>query len=139
MQPHLLDFPPHIIIELTYRCNLRCPHCFVTQDGALPSMDELRPHLSRLAEILCRKVILTGGEPLLRQDLEVIIALCSEQNILVDLNSNLVQLKPAWARSLVTAGIQEVSASLLAFRRHMTVLCARRGPASAPWQESGVS
>jgi MoaA/NifB/PqqE/SkfB family radical SAM enzyme len=58
------------------------------------------------------KVILTGGEPLLRPDLETIVRACADLDTLVDLNSNLTLLTPERAQRLKDAGIGEVSVSV---------------------------
>ena len=78
-----------LALEVTRCCSFRCAHCFVPRDNQTPSLASLAPILERLNEICCKKVILTGGEPLLRSDLEDIVRVCAEQGILVDLNSTL--------------------------------------------------
>jgi hypothetical protein len=98
-------------LEITRRCNLACLHCFVPnkrQDPALPSLQEIIGELGRAG---CRKVLLTGGEPLLRQDLEDIIRTATAAGLGVDLNSNLVDLSPQRADALVHAGLGEASVS----------------------------
>jgi MoaA/NifB/PqqE/SkfB family radical SAM enzyme len=101
-----------VAVEVTRRCNLRCPHCFVTRDRQTPPLEALLPVLEGLSDVHCKKVIVTGGEPLVRRDLERIVEVCAAQGMLVDLNSNLVALSAARARRLVRVGITEVSASL---------------------------
>lgn len=99
-------------LEVTHRCNLACPHCFVARDGQEAPLDELLAVARQLAGVGCRKVIVTGGEPLVRPDLEAIVAACAEQGCLVDLNSNLLALTAQRARALVGAGVREASVSL---------------------------
>ena len=101
-----------LALEVTHKCNFACSHCFVPKDIAHPSLEQLINVLGQLSEINCRKVILTGGEPLLREDLEQIIVTISRQNILVDLNSNLYLLNQKRLESLLEAGLQEISVSL---------------------------
>jgi molybdenum cofactor biosynthesis enzyme MoaA len=111
--------PPRlrVALEVTRRCNLPCPHCFVPRDGRNPALSELMALLAGLREAGAGKVILTGGEPLLRPDLETIVASCAEQSLAVDLNSNLVTLDASRARALRDAGLTEVSVSLYGGRR----------------------
>jgi MoaA/NifB/PqqE/SkfB family radical SAM enzyme len=101
-----------LAIEVTRRCNLRCKHCFVPDEDSQPSAAGLIEVLQQAAQAGCRKVILTGGEPLLRRDLEDIIAACAGAGMLVDLNSNLLGLSAARARRLREAGLGEASVSL---------------------------
>lgn len=99
-------------LEITHRCNLTCPHCFVDRDGLEPLTSELISVLRQLSSAHCRKIVLTGGEPLLVDGLEAVVATCAEQEILVDLNSNLIALNAEFARTLVAAGLSEASVSL---------------------------
>jgi len=58
-------------IDLTSRCNLRCVHCYVPpagQGGEELSTERLLHLLDETAEAGCLYLLLTGGEPLLRDD-----------------------------------------------------------------------
>ena len=58
-------------LELTSRCNLRCVHCYEeagdTRREEMPR-EEWERVVSELAALGCSAVQLTGGEPLLRDD-----------------------------------------------------------------------
>ena len=63
------------LIETTFRCNLRCAHCYVSQPaGARVAQDDelslarLTRLLDELAEAGCLFLTFSGGEPLLRAD-----------------------------------------------------------------------
>lgn len=101
-----------VAIEVTHKCNLNCDHCFVLEPHGHPTLDKLQPILEQLKDINCRKVIITGGEPLIRDDLEQIVSVCAGQGLLVDLNSNFYSLKPSRAESLLKAGVSEASVSI---------------------------
>ncbi len=67
--------PLHGALETTFRCNLRCTHCYVNQ--AREAVDEASRELplSRHQELIdefaaegCINLLLTGGEPLVRPD-----------------------------------------------------------------------
>lgn len=96
-------------VEVTRRCNLACPHCFVPRVHLEPKLAELVGVIRKLQEVGCRKVLLTGGEPLVRSDLEDIIRATAEAGIGVDLNSNLFDLAPTRADGLVVSGLGEAS------------------------------
>jgi uncharacterized radical SAM superfamily Fe-S cluster-containing enzyme len=102
-------------IEVTYRCNLSCPVCFMN-DGEVPgdpSMDVIRYKL----EIIRRfdgqnlPIQITGGEPTVRKDLPEIIALCRSMGFdAVELNTNgmVIGNDPGYLRSLKDAGLTNV-------------------------------
>ena len=59
------------VVEVTNRCNLRCPHCASASGRARTdemSLGELRQVMRDLAALGCRTVTLLGGEFLLRPD-----------------------------------------------------------------------
>src|SRR5688500_11654439 len=66
-------------LSVTDRCNLRCQYCMPEQDYVwLPKEDILHfEEIDRLVDVFLdlgvRRVRLTGGEPLLRKDLAILI------------------------------------------------------------------
>ena len=114
-------------ISVTDRCNFRCRYCmprevFDTRYRYLPHADLLRfeeiTHLARLfVQLGVRKIRLTGGEPLLRKDIETLIAqlaaLRTPDNAPLDLtlttNGALLARK---ARALKAAGLRRITVSL---------------------------
>jgi radical SAM protein with 4Fe4S-binding SPASM domain len=72
--------PPAAIffgLEVTRRCNLACPHCFTSSGGDQhpgPTREALRDIFQQLVGVGVRHLALSGGEPLLRTDLEEVMA-----------------------------------------------------------------
>jgi radical SAM protein with 4Fe4S-binding SPASM domain len=60
--------PLHVLLELTYRCNVRCVHCYLAGREEEMSLAELTGLLDQLAEAGCLVLTLSGGEVLLRRD-----------------------------------------------------------------------
>lgn len=83
--------PPHMSIELTAGCNLRCRHCY-RESG--PNRDDglatgrLIEILEELAHAGLRSVELTGGEPTFRRDFDLILSTCVDRFGLVGLLTN---------------------------------------------------
>lgn len=82
--------PCAVTIRITNKCNLRCTFCEIWK---LNTPDELnRQHLFTIADELKRigvpYVTITGGEPLLRDDIEDIGMYFSQKGILTNLNTN---------------------------------------------------
>lgn len=108
-------------ISLTDRCNFRCPYCMPERPEFMDRADRLsRAELSRVlmlfvAELGVNRLRLTGGEPLLRRDLEGIIedaqALRPFGLERISLTSNAALLEKR-AASLKAAGVDDLNISL---------------------------
>jgi GTP 3',8-cyclase len=110
-------------LSVTDRCNFRCPYCMPRAvfgpDHAFSPRSELLTYeeLSRLvgifAELGVSKVRLTGGEPLLRRDLEALIAMVVAtpgiEDVAMTTNGSLLAGR---AESLRAAGLSRVTISL---------------------------
>lgn len=116
-----------LAMEVTRGCNLSCKHCFVQPDQNHPTTNELTDIIRQAKHLNCKKLIITGGEPLLRRDLEQIISAATAQGILVDLNSNCFNLTRARVDALKAAGLQETSVSLYGGRSIHDELTGRNG------------
>jgi cyclic pyranopterin phosphate synthase len=119
-------------LSVTDRCNLRCQYCMPEQDYVwLPREDILHfEEIDRLVDVFLdlgvRKVRLTGGEPLLRKDLPVLIERLAAKPRIEDLamTTNAVVLAPM-AAELKRAGLHRLTVSLDTLRRDRFVELAR--------------
>jgi len=109
-------------ISVTDRCNFRCTYCMPKEvfgrDYPFLSRDQLLTfeEIARLARafVACgvEKIRLTGGEPLLRKDLERLVALLAElPGLDLTLTTN-GSLLPRKAQALAGAGLRRVTVSL---------------------------
>jgi len=108
-----------IAINLTRRCNLRCAHCYLDAATLKHGSDtELSSEevCSLLDEIAARSrstlVVLTGGEPLLRRDLETLVAHGHALGLFMVIGSNGVLLNDKRVQSLKMAGTMGIGISL---------------------------
>jgi GTP 3',8-cyclase len=105
-------------LSITDRCNLRCTYCMPHDPvwfshAAILSYEEL-VRLARIAiDEGIRKLRVTGGEPLVRRDVTVLIAKLAGLDGLTDLSltTNGVMLAPL-ARELAGAGLRRLNVSL---------------------------
>jgi len=110
-------------LSVTDRCNFRCTYCMPKElfgkdheflpRGELLSFDEISMLVTLFVERGVEKVRITGGEPLLRKDLEKLIGMLRSIDGVRDLtlttNASLLARK---ARSLAAAGLDRVTVSL---------------------------
>ena len=78
-------------VELTYRCNFRCVHCYnTTHGGAATELDteDWFNAFDQLAEMGCYLLTLTGGELFVRKDVVPIIQHACDRNFTLRLNTN---------------------------------------------------
>jgi cyclic pyranopterin phosphate synthase len=108
-------------VSLTDRCNFRCPYCMPDS----PEFQERAERLTRrelqkllrlfVAELGVTHLRLTGGEPLLRRDLEAVVAECGELRALglerISLTTNAALLARR-AAGLKAAGLDDLNISL---------------------------
>lgn len=100
-----------VLLEVTSRCNLRCPVCFAEAGGtaADPALAEIGGWLEMLRSLGHPvNIQLSGGEPTLRDDLPEIVTLCKEKGLpFVQVNTNGIRLSqdPAYVRHLKQAGL----------------------------------
>jgi radical SAM protein with 4Fe4S-binding SPASM domain len=118
-----VDFVPHVVAwNLTRRCNLACAHCYIaagpaeTAAGELPTGDCHRVVDEILAVNAAPMLILSGGEPLLRADLEEIAAHAAEDGATVVVGTNGTGLTDARIASLRAAGVRGVAVSIDSLR-----------------------
>ena len=108
-------------LSVTDRCNFRCTYCMpksvfgsdyrFLDRRELLDFEELA-RVSRIAVGLgVEKLRITGGEPLVRRDLEVLIALLSELGVDLTLTTN-ASLLPRKAEALKDAGLTRITVSL---------------------------
>lgn len=108
-----------LAINLTRRCNLACAHCYLDahtlQNG---SPDELSTiEVSKLISQIAQRstetmVVLTGGEPLLRTDIEPLLKHGSESGLAMVVGTNGVMLTDKRVQSLKAAGAMGVGISV---------------------------
>jgi cyclic pyranopterin phosphate synthase len=129
-----LDRPlRNLRLSVTDRCNLRCQYCMPEEEYVwLPRDDMLTfEEMDRLVDVFTDlgvdKVRLTGGEPLLRRDLDRLVRLLAANSRLVDLamTTNGVLLAEQ-ASALRAAGLRRVTVSLDTLREDRFAMLTRR-------------
>ncbi len=115
-----MNFLPQLISwNMTFRCNLRCPHCYIDASeregkGEL-STDEGRMLIDQIAETSEASkliLILSGGEPLLRKDVFELARYATEKGLIVAMGTNGTLITDSVANELKSCGVKAVAISL---------------------------
>ena len=109
-------FRPSLVSwNLTRRCNLRCPHCYLSagkkEEDEL-STAECLTLLDDMKALGTEMVILTGGEPLLRKDIYDLATAASERDLWVVMGTNGVLLDDRVAQKMLECGVKGVGISI---------------------------
>ncbi len=79
-------------LELTFRCNLKCVHCYAITEfkRAMPELSfrEICQILDQLADEGCLWLLITGGEPLIRKDFLDIYMYAKRKGFVITLFTN---------------------------------------------------
>ena len=115
--------PLWLLLELTYRCPLHCVFCYNPTDFArtgpeLDTADWLRV-LREARALGAVQLGLSGGEPLARDDLEVIVAEAHTLGFYINLITSGVGMTPARIAALKTAGLDHIQLSFQDSTREM--------------------
>lgn len=112
--PGTSALPYTLIAELTYACPLSCSYCSNPTSGSQGpalSTETWRRVLEEAAELGVLQVHLTGGEPLLRKDLEELVACARELDLFVVLITSGVPLDRQRLQGLKQAGLDALQLS----------------------------
>lgn len=106
-------------LELTFRCNLRCVHCYVNapaEDRDAKDRELTAAEVCRIADeavdLGCLSLLLTGGEPLLRPDFPEIYRRLKRKGLLLTLFTNGTTLTPRLADLLAEWPPHEVEVTI---------------------------
>ncbi len=107
--------PLALTIAVTDRCQCSCPHCSAAGTGGTApvlSGEQIRRTVAEAVALGVNVVTFTGGEPLLRDDLEECIAAVAPKEAVTLVFTNGLLLDGERARSLKAAGLHGVHVSL---------------------------
>ena len=112
--------PYTLIAELTYRCPLRCPYCsnprdFAEHGNEIDSDTWIRV-FNEAEELGVVQLNLTGGEPLLRDDLEPLVEGARKLELYTNLITSGIPLTSERLSRLRTVGLDSVQISIQSTR-----------------------
>jgi len=112
-----LGVPLSVHMDVTYRCNERCIHCYLDHDdhGEMTTA-EIKRTLDQLAEAGTFILTFSGGEVFVRRDFLELVAYARSLMFAVKIKTNAVMIKDAEARRLRELGVDQVQVSLYSHR-----------------------
>ena len=108
-----LGVPLAIHLDVTYRCNERCVHCYLDHDdhGEMTTA-EIKDVLQQLAEAGTFFLTFSGGEVLMRRDFFELLEYARSLRFNVRIKTNGVMIRKQEARRMVDLGVEQVQISI---------------------------
>ena len=112
-----LGIPISVHLDVTYRCNERCVHCYLDHDdhGEMTTA-EIKDILNQLSDAGVFFLTLSGGEVLMRRDFFEIVEHARRLLFNVKLKTNGVMIRKAEARRIRELGVEQVQISVYSHR-----------------------
>ena len=111
----LPDPPLALLAELTHRCPLRCPYCSnpveLARASAELSTAEWKRVMAEAADMGVLQIHFSGGEPMVRPDLDELVAEAASLGLYSNLITSGVLSGPGRMASLAAAGLDHVQIS----------------------------
>ncbi len=121
--PNASNPPLWLLAEITYKCPLHCSFCYNPLDyaaaGAELSTEQWKSTLKQGRELGAVQLGFSGGEPLVRDDLEELIAYSHELGYYTNLITSGIGLTEKRATALKAAGLDHVQLSFQDSTREM--------------------
>jgi AdoMet-dependent heme synthase len=108
-----MGFPLSVHIDLTWRCNERCIHCYLDHDDPDElNLSELRDLLDQMADAGTLFLTLSGGEIFLRKDLFAIVEHARLRGFDIKLKTNAILIGEREAERIAGLGVHQVQISV---------------------------
>lgn len=113
-----LNVPLSVQLDLTYRCNERCVHCYLDhQDYGEMNTAEVKHLLTEMAEAGVFILTLSGGEIMLRKDFFEILEYARRQlTFCVKLKTNAILIRAQEAAHIRELGVESIQISIYSHR-----------------------
>lgn len=113
-----LNVPLSVQLDLTYRCNERCVHCYLDHhDHGEMNTAEIKQLLEEMAESGVFILTLSGGEIMLRKDFFEILEYARRQlSFCVKLKTNAVLIREEEAARIRDLGVESIQISIYSHR-----------------------
>jgi len=108
-----LGVPISVHMDVTYRCNERCVHCYLDhEDHGELTTAEIKDALDQMAEAGVFFLTFSGGEVFLRRDFFELVAYARALQFNVKIKTNAVMIREEEARRLRALGVDTIQISV---------------------------
>lgn len=109
--------PINVHVDITYRCNERCVHCYLDHDdhGEMTTA-EIKELLDQLAAAGTFFLTFSGGEVFLRKDFLELVAYARSLMFNVKVKTNAVLIREKEAQRLRELGVEQINISVYSHR-----------------------
>lgn len=112
-----LNIPLSVQLDLTYRCNERCVHCYLDHDdhGEMTTA-EIKDLLDQMADAGVFYLTISGGEILMRRDFFEILEHARKRTFSIKLKTNGILIREKEAERIKDLGVESVQVSIYSHR-----------------------
>jgi radical SAM protein with 4Fe4S-binding SPASM domain len=112
-----LGVPISVHLDITYRCNERCVHCYLDHnDHGEMTTAEIKDILRQMADAGVFFLTLSGGEVLMRRDFFEIVEHATNLSFNIRIKTNAVMIHEKEARRLRELGVEQIQISVYSHR-----------------------
>jgi AdoMet-dependent heme synthase len=112
-----LNVPLSVQVDLTYRCNERCVHCYLDhEDHGEMTTAEIKHLMDEMAEAGVFILTLSGGEIFVRKDFFELLEYARQLTFCVKLKTNAILIREREAARLRDLGVESIQISIYSHR-----------------------
>jgi radical SAM protein with 4Fe4S-binding SPASM domain len=112
-----LGIPLSVQLDLTYRCNERCVHCYLDhEDHGEMTTSEIKNLLDQMAEAGVFYLTISGGEIFMRRDFFEILEHAHARTFCIKLKTNGILIRGKEAERIRSLGVESVQISIYSHR-----------------------
>ncbi len=112
-----MGIPLSVQLDLTYRCNERCIHCYLDHhDHGEMTTAEIKDLLDQMADAGVFYLTISGGEILMRRDFFEILEYARARTFCIKLKTNGVLIRKKEADRIRSLGVESVQISIYSHR-----------------------
>jgi radical SAM protein with 4Fe4S-binding SPASM domain len=114
-QPFVSGAPFLVVWDVTYRCNLKCKHCYSNAGQTFNhelTTEQAKHVIDKLDHASIPIIAFSGGEPLVRNDIFKLIRYATDKGLYVALATNATLISKVKAQQIKEAGVKFTQISL---------------------------